>query len=198
MAVAFFAGPLSGLIMQLLIGILADLSTSKGNMETIHNCWNNFVHVCNDAARVNEGVMVVDCVLLVDILPATLQPSGNAWAAQMAAFGSIIGYFVGNLNLPSLLPIFGHTELQILAIVVSLILFGSHVIVAWSVNEHVLVKTTATGAGGMYTGWKWEGAEVMTFPHLDKNSVLCEKQWWNTVVLLQNLLLAKSQNKINM
>ncbi|KAE9392066.1 hypothetical protein BT96DRAFT_1000693 [Gymnopus androsaceus JB14] len=180
MAIVFVAGPLSGLIMQPLIGILADSSTSRWGRRRPYMIVGTILSmICDDAAGVDErgsrnlpllgyigltlwlavlsvylidfsvnAVMAVDRALLVDILPASLQPSGNAWAAQMAGFGSVIGYFAGNLDLPSLLPIFGHTELQILAIVVSLILSGSHVIVASSVNERVLVKTTATGAGG--------------------------------------------------
>ncbi|KAE9392071.1 hypothetical protein BT96DRAFT_288398 [Gymnopus androsaceus JB14] len=178
MAIVFVAGPLSGLIMQPLIGILADSSTSRwgrrrpymivgtilsmfammllGWTKEVAGIFTSWIGLTLWLAVLSvylidfsvDAVMAVDRALLVDILPATLQPSGNAWAAQMAGFGSVIGYFAGNLDLPSLLPIFGHTELQILAIVVSLILFGSHVIVASSVNERVLVKTTATGAGG--------------------------------------------------
>ncbi|KAE9392062.1 hypothetical protein BT96DRAFT_1000689 [Gymnopus androsaceus JB14] len=178
MAIVFVAGPLSGLIMQPLIGILADSSTSRwgrrrpymivgtilsmfammllGWTKEVAGIFTSWIGLTLWLAVLSvylidfsvNAVMAVDRALLVDILPATLQPSGNAWAAQMAGFGSVIGYFAGNLDLPSLLPIFGHTELQILAIVVSLILFGSHVIVASSVNERVLVKTTATGAGG--------------------------------------------------
>ncbi|KAJ4480223.1 major facilitator superfamily domain-containing protein [Lentinula aciculospora] len=178
MAVVFVAGPLSGLIMQPIIGILADGNTSRWGRrrpymifgtvlcvfamsllgwtkeiagifasETGLTLWLAVLSVYLIDFSVN-AVMAVDRALLVDILPATLQPSGNAWAARMGGFGSVVGYFAGNLDLPSLLPIFGHTELQILSVVVSIVLLGSHILVAASVSERVLVKSNSDGAGG--------------------------------------------------
>ncbi|KAJ3862305.1 major facilitator superfamily domain-containing protein [Lentinula novae-zelandiae] len=183
MAVVFVAGPLSGLVMQPVIGILTDSNTSKwgrrrpymiigtilcvfamsllgwtkevAGLELIYGfraqigltLWLAVLSVYLIDFSVN-AVMAVDRALLVDVLPSTLQPSGNAWAARMGGFGSVVGYFAGNLDLPSLLPIFGHTELQILSVVVSIILLGSHIIMASSVSERVLLKNNASGAGG--------------------------------------------------
>ncbi|KAH7871070.1 uncharacterized protein C8R40DRAFT_1055634 [Lentinula edodes] len=181
MAVVFVAGPLSGLVMQPVIGILTDSSTSKWGRRRPYmiigtilcvfamsllgwtkevagiftseiglTLWLAVLSVYLIDFSVNAGscVMAVDRALLVDVLPSTLQPSGNAWAARMGGFGSVVGYFAGNLDLPSLLPIFGHTELQILSVVVSIILLGSHIIMASSVSERVLLKNNASGAGG--------------------------------------------------
>ena len=39
-------------------------------------------------------VMSVDRALLVDTIPSSEQPLGNAWAARMLGVGSIIGFFV--------------------------------------------------------------------------------------------------------
>ncbi|KAJ3906400.1 hypothetical protein F5879DRAFT_650720 [Lentinula edodes] len=178
MAVVFVAGPLSGLVMQPVIGILTDSSTSKWGRRRPYmiigtilcvfamsllgwtkevagiftseiglTLWLAVLSVYLIDFSVN-AVMAVDRALLVDVLPSTLQPSGNAWAARMGGFGSVVGYFAGNLDLPSLLPIFGHTELQILSVVVSIILLGSHIIMASSVSERVLLKNNASGAGG--------------------------------------------------
>ncbi|KAJ3994904.1 hypothetical protein F5050DRAFT_1695310 [Lentinula boryana] len=198
MAVVFVAGPLSGLVMQPVIGVLADSNTSRWGRRRPYmvigtvlcvfamallgwtkevagvfsskvcvglTLWLAVISVYLIDFSVNAGrilcslfllttcssssaVMAVDRALLVDVLPSTLQPSGNAWAARMAGFGSVVGYFAGNLDLPSLLPIFGHTELQILSVVVSIILLGSHIIMASSVSERVLIKNDSTGAGG--------------------------------------------------
>ncbi|KAJ3855784.1 major facilitator superfamily domain-containing protein [Lentinula lateritia] len=178
MAVVFVAGPLSGLVMQPVIGILTDSNTSKWGRRRPYmiigtilcvfamsllgwtkevagiftseiglTLWLAVLSVYLIDFSVN-AVMAVDRALLVDVLPSTLQPSGNAWAARMGGFGSVVGYFAGNLDLPSLLPIFGHTELQILSVVVSIILLGSHIIMASSVSERVLLKNNASGAGG--------------------------------------------------
>lgn len=39
-------------------------------------------------------VQAVDRALLVDTLPPSDQPDGNAWAARMLGIGSVAGYFV--------------------------------------------------------------------------------------------------------
>ncbi|KAJ3893640.1 major facilitator superfamily domain-containing protein [Lentinula edodes] len=178
MAVVFVAGPLSGLVMQPVIGILTDSNTSKWGRRRPYMIFGTILCVfamsllgwTKEVAGIFtseigltlwlavlsvylidfsvNAVMAVDRALLVDVLPSTLQPSGNAWAARMGGFGSVVGYFAGNLDLPSLLPIFGHTELQILSVVVSIILLGSHIIMASSVSERVLLKNNASGAGG--------------------------------------------------
>ncbi|KAJ3711362.1 hypothetical protein C8R42DRAFT_596009 [Lentinula raphanica] len=184
MAIVFVAGPLSGLVMQPVIGVLADSNTSRwgrrrpymivGTLICVFamsllgwtkevagiftqqvvrtgrialTLWLAVISVYLIDFSVN-AVMAVDRALLVDILPSTLQPSGNAWAARMGGLGSVVGYFAGNLDLPSLLPIFGHTELQILSVIVSFILFGSHIVMASSVSERVLLKSDSSGAGG--------------------------------------------------
>jgi solute carrier family 45, member 1/2/4 len=38
-------------------------------------------------------VQAMDRALLVDVLPATEQERGNAWAGRMFGLGSIIGFF---------------------------------------------------------------------------------------------------------
>ena len=38
--------------------------------------------------------MSVDRALLVDTIPSSEQPLGNAWAARMAGVGSILGFFM--------------------------------------------------------------------------------------------------------
>jgi solute carrier family 45, member 1/2/4 len=41
-----------------------------------------------------NAVMATDRALLVDILPASDQELGNAWAGRLAGVGSIAGFFV--------------------------------------------------------------------------------------------------------
>ena len=41
-----------------------------------------------------SAVQAVDRALLVDILPPSEQPDGNAWAARMLGVGSVAGYFM--------------------------------------------------------------------------------------------------------
>lgn len=38
--------------------------------------------------------MAVDRALLVDVLPPSDQPDGNAWAARMLGIGNVAGFFM--------------------------------------------------------------------------------------------------------
>jgi solute carrier family 45, member 1/2/4 len=41
-----------------------------------------------------NAVQALDRALLVDTLPPSLQPRGNAWAAGMLGFGAVVGFFM--------------------------------------------------------------------------------------------------------
>ncbi|KAF8627150.1 hypothetical protein AX17_006367 [Amanita inopinata Kibby_2008] len=175
MAVVFLAGPLSGLIMQPLIGVLADNSTSRFGrrrpymllgtticmlamlllgftrpIASIFTGWNNDA---NDILTIwlavlaiylidfsINAVQAVDRALLIDTIPPSAQPAGNAWAARMLGIGSVIGFFVGNINLPDILPFLGKSQLEVLSVVVSLLLFAGHITMAMLVKEKILLK----------------------------------------------------------
>ncbi|KAJ7120250.1 hypothetical protein C8R44DRAFT_877688 [Mycena epipterygia] len=92
-----------------------------------------------------NAVQAVDRALLVDTLPPAAQAAGNACAALMLGFGSVVGFFVGNLPLRSLLPFLqADSELQALSVLVSVLLLAFHGITAALVRERVLLKTIGT------------------------------------------------------
>ncbi|KAJ7165691.1 major facilitator superfamily domain-containing protein [Mycena crocata] len=172
-AIVLLAGPLSGFLMQPLIGVVTDNSTSRwgrrrpymlggcilcvasmlllGYTRQLSAVFTGNDNPTNDVLTIwlailsiilmdfcINSVQAVDRALLVDTLPVTRQASGNAWAARMLGIGSIIGFFVGNLDLPSFLPIFGSSELQGLSVIVSVLLLFGHLITAVMVKESVL------------------------------------------------------------
>jgi solute carrier family 45, member 1/2/4 len=47
----------------------------------------------------------------------------------------------GGINMPSLLPIFGRTQLEVLSVVGSVILIGSHVTTLTTVKERILLSS---------------------------------------------------------
>ncbi|PFH53502.1 hypothetical protein AMATHDRAFT_54630 [Amanita thiersii Skay4041] len=180
MAIVFVAGPLSGLIMQPLIGMLADNSTSRfgrrrpymllgtvvcmfamlllGFTRPIASIFTETTSNANDILTIwlavfaiylidfsINAVQAVDRALLVDTLPPFVQPAGNAWAARMLGIGSVIGFFVGNINLPTILPFLGQTQLEVLTVIVSLLLLGGHIMMALLVKERVLLKDNGLG-----------------------------------------------------
>ena len=86
-----------------------------------------------------NAVQAADRALLVDTLPSSQQERGNAWAGRMLSFGSVIGFWVGNWDLPALMPWFGRTQLQVLCVLTSLGLLAAHALTCVAVKERVLV-----------------------------------------------------------
>lgn len=176
MALVFVAGPLSGLIMQPLIGVIADNSKSRfgrrrpfivggvalsalsllllgftRNFASIVTIWgspaNDLLTIwlavlsiyCIDFSI--NAVMAVDRALLVDTLPRDEQAKGNAWAAIMVGIGGVSGFFFGGINMPAWLPFLGHTELEVLSVVGSILLIGTHLTTVTSVKERILLAS---------------------------------------------------------
>lgn len=103
-------------------------------------------------------VQAVDRALIVDTLPSAEQADANAWAARMLGFGSVAGYFMyvdpsnspcsfvhqypsGNVDMTAVFPIFGNTELEVLAVVGSLLLLITHSVTAFCTKEKIVVSS---------------------------------------------------------
>ncbi|KAJ7172933.1 MFS general substrate transporter [Mycena crocata] len=175
-ALVFLAGPLSGLLVQPLVGALADTNTSRwgrrrpyilggciicvcgmlllGYTRAVAGVFTTHGSVAHNVLTVVlavlsifiidfsiNAVQAVDRALLVDTLPPSKQAAGNASAAVMLGFGSVVGFFIGNLPLTTLLPfLHAESELQALSVLVSIVLLASHGLTAALVRERVLLE----------------------------------------------------------
>ncbi|QRW25642.1 Uracil catabolism protein 4 [Rhizoctonia solani] len=209
MALVFVAGPLSGLIMQPLIGVLADRSTSSlgrrrpymlaASLVSIGGLMllgftREFSGIFGGAKGLTIGIAVyaifcidfsinavqaVDRALLVDILPPALQAAGNAWAGRMFGLGSVAGFFIGGINLPSVFPSLGRTQLEVLSVISSVLLLSLHGITAASVEEKVLVTDGTTSDTNIFAQiFKdiWEN--ILTLPRTIRSICLVQFFSW--------------------
>ncbi|KAA1474484.1 MFS general substrate transporter [Dentipellis sp. KUC8613] len=202
MAMVFLAGPISGLVVQPLIGVLADNSKSRfgrrrpyilsgvalcsvailllGFTRQVASIVTTFGSSANDALTVGLAILAIYCIdfginavqavdraLLVDTLPPSTQASGNAWAARMLGIGSVAGFFIGNIDLPSLFPnIFGEhrSELQLLSVMSAILIIGTHLWTASMVKERIFV-----GSRSGYKSFRrelrelWENARTLPY-----------------------------------
>ncbi|KAJ6469201.1 MFS general substrate transporter [Mycena vitilis] len=193
-ALVFLAGPLSGLLVQPLVGAFADTNTSRWGRRRPYILIGCLICVAGmlllGYTRAIAGVVfengghahgvltvilavlaiflidfsinavqAVDRALLVDTLPPAQQAAGNACAALMLGVGSVVGFFVGNLPLVTLLPFLrAESELQALSVIVSFLLLASHGLTAALVRERVLLKT----AGAPRPSLRHEVREIWT------------------------------------
>ncbi|CAG8721540.1 2538_t:CDS:2, partial [Cetraspora pellucida] len=84
-----------------------------------------------------NAVMAGCRALIVDSLPPSQQEEGTAWAGKMVGIGSVVGYFMGYIDLVYFFPFFGGTQLQVLCVLASLILLASDALTCWAISEKI-------------------------------------------------------------
>ncbi|ERS98621.1 solute carrier family 45, member 1/2/4 [Sporothrix schenckii 1099-18] len=195
----WLAGPLSGLIVQPVIGVVSDQSTAKWGRRRPFMAIGSIIVVAGlltlsftreivssllGAGRNSDATpSVVDAVspptahgnvvicvavlalyvtdfainavmscnrsLLVDTLPLEKQQDGAAWASRMAAFGHLVGYAAGAIDLVKMLgPAYGDTQFKKLSSVAALSILVTVGITCWAVTERVLLKSALGGPNG--------------------------------------------------
>lgn len=129
LSIVWVAGPLSGLFMQPLVGVLSDNSTSKYGKRRPYILLGSIlvaiglltmawakdivsIFVESDVLTIILAVLSVFLTdfainavqaccraIIVDTLPQSKQEQGNGWAGRMIAIGHLIGYTAGYLDL---------------------------------------------------------------------------------------------------
>ncbi|KAG0231446.1 hypothetical protein BGW41_002183 [Actinomortierella wolfii] len=157
MSLVWLAGPLSGLVMQPIVGVLSDRCTSRFGRRRPFLAVG--VAAVLDVVTILMAVVsiyildfAINCVqascrtLIVDSLPSSQQEEAAAWASRLMGLGGIFGYFMGNVNLPEVLPAFGNTQIKGLCIVACLFLVFNVGLTCWAVTERVMVRATSSSS----------------------------------------------------
>ena len=89
-----------------------------------------------------SALQAADRGLIVDTLPEEEQQVGAAWDARMGAVGHITAYFIGSLNLVSILPTWlgGNTHFKKMSLICVFALWTSVGATVWAVSERVLTS----------------------------------------------------------
>lgn len=183
MAAVFMAGPIAGLLVQPVIGVMSDQSTHRLGRRrpfllaaalicalfvlllgfaripaalfgiegatpvlTVLGIWGLDFAV--------NAVMAVDRSLILDMLPAEQQAAGNAWVARICAIGSILGFYVGDLDLPNTFPFSwlgfiitsgckapSEPQVRCLSLLTAFFMVSTHLLVIWAAVERRLEST---------------------------------------------------------
>ncbi|KAG0339324.1 hypothetical protein BG004_006866 [Podila humilis] len=175
MSLVWLAGPLSGLVMQPVVGVLSDRCTLKMGrrrpflivgvaavvLSFLGLGWckeiMGFV-VGSESPRLDGATILmavasiyildfaINCVqascrtLIVDSLPSSQQEAAAAWASRLMGLGGIFGYFMGNVNIPELIPAFGDTQVKGLCVIACLFLVLCVATTCFTVSETFLVQ----------------------------------------------------------
>ena len=77
----------------------------------------------------------------MDSLPSSQQEEAASWASRLMGLGGIFGYFMGNVDLPQLLPVFGDTQIKCLCVLACLFLALTVGLTCFAVTERVMVRS---------------------------------------------------------
>ncbi|KAG0337196.1 hypothetical protein BG000_005700 [Podila horticola] len=192
MSLVWLAGPLSGLIMQPVVGVLSDRCSLKLGRRRpflivgvalvvlsflcLGWCKEITVFILGSESTSLDGATIlvavasiyildfaINCVqascrtLIVDSLPSSQQEAAAAWASRLMGLGGIFGYFMGNVNIPRLIPAFGDTQVKGLCIIACLFLVLAVGTTCVAVTEQFLVrppKASSSFVGEFLQGFK--------------------------------------------
>lgn len=177
-SLVWLAGPLSGLVIQPLVGVLSDNCTSRfgrrrpyivGSTVAVIVClavigWTREIAGQDNPLLVIwlaviafyvldfaiNSIQATMRALIVDILPPSQQDTGNAWASRMIGFGNVVGYLMGFLDLVHVFPSIGSTHLQVLTTLASLSLAATVAITCYYVTETPINRLSTLS--GSYDG----------------------------------------------
>ncbi|PKS10564.1 hypothetical protein jhhlp_002318 [Lomentospora prolificans] len=173
-SLVWIAGPISGLIVQPIVGAIADQSTSRwgrrrplmviGSVITAFHLFllgftreivGVFLPESEFASRLTMwlavySIWVIDFAinasmscsrsLVVDILPIHKQQAGAAWYSRLAAFGHLLSYGTGSVDLVTTFGTrFGDSQFKLLALFSIFAVLSTCALTCWAVTEKVLL-----------------------------------------------------------
>ncbi|KAF7541206.1 hypothetical protein G7Z17_g12012 [Cylindrodendrum hubeiense] len=201
-SLVWIAGPLSGLIVQPVVGVIADESKSKwgrrrplmvvgavivaGSLLTLgftREIVGLFIHD-DEAARMPTIVMAVLSIYVVDFainavdtLPIEKQQAGAAWASRMSAVGHVIGYGAGALDLVQMFgTTLGDTQFKQLSVIATITILVTTTVTCWAVTERVLVSSKPSQHRGRFTVFRQIYSTLLHLP--PRIQAICWAQFW--------------------
>ncbi|WFD26711.1 hypothetical protein MNAN1_001696 [Malassezia nana] len=181
-AVIVSAGPLSGLIVQPVVGVMSDRSTHAWGRRRpflfagLGGCITSLVFlICSSSLSGKEqkllsalaivlgvlGIMGIDVsvntmsaahrAMTMDIMGPEEQDMANAWATRYGSLGSVLGYMLGEMDLPRVFA-FLHTwdQLGILSLCAITLLLCTHLPLLFLVRESVLRESSHHSRLGVF------------------------------------------------
>ncbi|SCN75301.1 related to sucrose transporter SUT1D [Fusarium fujikuroi] len=184
-SLVWIAGPLSGLIVQPVVGVIADESFTR---EIV-----GFVVTDDEAAKRPTIVLAVLAIyvvdfainavmscsksLIVDTLPIDKQQAGAAWSSRMSAIGHMIAYGAGAVDLLKLFgTTLGDTQFKQLTVISTIALLSSTSLTCWAVTERVLVASKPAQHEGRFKVFRQIWATLLNLP--PRIQAICWAQFW--------------------
>ncbi|KAJ5624207.1 hypothetical protein N7510_000516 [Penicillium lagena] len=152
-SLVWIAGPLSGLIIQPLIGVIADRSRSKWGRRRPFMVFGSFVvalclFVLGWTAEivalfVSDPEKARNYTIALAVLSIYAVDFSINVAGRMCAIGQLIGYVIGSIDTVSIFgSIIGDTQFKQMTVIAALSLIGAVSVTSYAVKERVLLSAS--------------------------------------------------------
>lgn len=176
------AGPLSGLIVQPMIGVISDRSSNAWGRRRpflfagLCGCLSSLLCLILSSSFSGKentlmsilavplgilGIVGIDIsvntmsaahrAMTMDMMGPDEQDMANAWATRYGSLGSVLGYLLGEMDLPSLFPFLkSWDQLGILSVCAMFLLISTHLPLVFLVRESVLRDSSHHSRHGLW------------------------------------------------
>jgi len=181
-AIVVTAGPLSGLIVQPMIGVLSDRSSNAWGRRRpflfagLCGCITSLLLLmCSSSFSKKEktlmsflvvplgilGIIGIDIsvntmsaahrAMTMDMMGPDEQDIANAWATRYGSLGSVLGYLLGEMDLPTVFSFLKTwDQLGILSLCAMILLISTHLPLVFLVRESVLRESSHHSRLGLF------------------------------------------------
>jgi solute carrier family 45 protein 1/2/4 len=84
-----------------------------------------------------NAVQAICRALILDIPPLWQQDRVNAWSARLSNTATVIGHFTGFMDLVTILPFFGDTQVKVFCVVAIIVFIATLTITSVTTKEKV-------------------------------------------------------------
>ena len=151
---------------------ILDIAINAGISSTWSDFQTSLIHL-----TVQAGIRA----FIVDNAPTHQQEHANAWAGAILGVGSVLGYLSSYVNLPKIMPFFGHNQFQVLS-AITCIALGSTVLISClyiTERDPRLDGPPAKDQNGVVAFFKQMHTSLRRLP--PQIRMVCEVQFFNWI-----------------
>ncbi|WZH39810.1 major facilitator superfamily domain-containing protein [Fusarium acuminatum] len=186
-SLVWIAGPLSGLVVQPVVGVIADESKSKwGRRRPLMVVGSIIVAISLlilGFTRELVGLVVTDeeaakrPTIVVAVLAIYVVDFAINAASRMSSIGHMIAYGAGAIDLVSILgTTLGDTQFKQLTVISTIALLGSTALTCWAVSERILVTSKPAKHEGRFKVFRQIWSTLLNLP--PRIQAICWAQFW--------------------
>ncbi|KAK5109526.1 hypothetical protein LTR62_006978 [Meristemomyces frigidus] len=178
LSLVWIAGPLSGLVMQPVVGMVSDKRREGTRRKAAIAVAVVDIYVLDFVINIAQSTCRA---LVVDALPIEKQQLGSAWVSRMSGVGKLMMYGLGALDLKAWTGNFmGDSQFKKVCLIAAVAMAAAQGTTCWAVSERVYVATGKSG-GSESTIQILRQIFTTTLRAPERINAICMVQFWSWI-----------------